>query len=334
MSGDTSIRLDADSRPFAVDLRVPYADAHQNYSVADMWRRASTGLPPPAGLRLPVRSDGHYTLRIKKYDFLDLSMENQYSDAVIAQTGTGTGHGEDTIAAHFMFQGQWRFDSARHAAAIGPNEAYVRWNDRPWQFEVAPQTRSLILIAPMNEVRIRDGGGAFFVSQESVPVRLLLAHLKNCVELGEFGIAARNATIELFRGMIDDQVIDDGQLSSALVKAAKEYIEQRLIDDPDMNPESIAKILHVSGRTLRRAFSGEGSSVMAHVRSRRLENARRELLSTSWTVSELAARWHFADSSHFIKAYKNRFGETPAASRGGVRRAAATESADGAPSPR
>jgi AraC-like DNA-binding protein len=32
-------------------------------------------------------------------------------------------------------------------------------------------------------------------------------------------------------------------------------------------------------------------------------------------VSELAARWHFADSSHFVKAYKKRFAETPTAGR-------------------
>jgi AraC-like DNA-binding protein len=78
----------------------------------------------------------------------------------------------------------------------------------------------------------------------------------------------------------------------------------------------IADALGVSVRTLYRAFSRQAnSSVMGYVRERRLERARAELTSTRLTVSEIAARWHFADSSHFVKAYKKRFGETPSAGR-------------------
>ncbi|GAA4634314.1 hypothetical protein GCM10023196_075340 [Actinoallomurus vinaceus] len=29
-------------------------------------------------------------------------------------------------------------------------------------------------------------------------------------------------------------------------------------------------------------------------------------------VAEVAARWQFADSSHFIRAFKNQYGQTPA----------------------
>ena len=33
--------------------------------------------------------------------------------------------------------------------------------------------------------------------------------------------------------------------------------------------------------------------------------------SGRWSVSELAAHWQFADSSHFIRAFKKRYGQTP-----------------------
>ncbi|MFC7022952.1 helix-turn-helix transcriptional regulator [Promicromonospora thailandica] len=69
-------------------------------------------------------------------------------------------------------------------------------------------------------------------------------------------------------------------------------------------------------RTLYRAFAqGSTSSVMAYVRERRLDRARLDLSGTRLTVSEVAARWQFADSSHFVKAYRKRFGTTPAADR-------------------
>jgi len=29
-------------------------------------------------------------------------------------------------------------------------------------------------------------------------------------------------------------------------------------------------------------------------------------------LSELAARWQFADTSHFIRAFKRQYGQTPA----------------------
>ena len=109
---------------------------------------------------------------------------------------------------------------------------------------------------------------------------------------------------------MNDQVIDDLQFSPALVRAAKEHIEGRLTD-PDLDPREVAAVLHVSARTLYRAFTNEATSVMGYVRERRLERARAELMSTSLTVSELAARWHFTDSSHFVRTYKKRFGETP-----------------------
>jgi AraC-like DNA-binding protein len=60
---------------------------------------------------------------------------------------------------------------------------------------------------------------------------------------------------------------------------------------------------------------------MGYVRERRLERARAELMSTQLSVSEIAARWHFADSSHFVKAYRSRFGETPTQRRRDDRRA-------------
>ncbi|WP_079146961.1 helix-turn-helix domain-containing protein [Streptomyces griseochromogenes] len=68
-------------------------------------------------------------------------------------------------------------------------------------------------------------------------------------------------------------------------------------------------------RPLHGAFTASGASVMEHVRRRRLERARADLLSTTWTVSEIAARRHFTDSSHFIRACRKRYGETPTASR-------------------
>jgi AraC-like DNA-binding protein len=54
---------------------------------------------------------------------------------------------------------------------------------------------------------------------------------------------------------------------------------------------------------------------MAFARRRRLQKAHGELmkLGSTASISEIAARWHFADSSHFIRHFKSFYGTTPAA---------------------
>jgi AraC family transcriptional activator of tynA and feaB len=73
-------------------------------------------------------------------------------------------------------------------------------------------------------------------------------------------------------------------------------------------------MLHVSVRTLQRAFATAGESVTAYIRRRRLEQAWLELTGPAAarsSVTELAASWQFADSSHFIRAFKQQYGQTP-----------------------
>ena len=66
-------------------------------------------------------------------------------------------------------------------------------------------------------------------------------------------------------------------------------------------------------RNLQRAFAAAGESVTSYIRQRRLEEARRALTAPPCrlSVSELAAHWQFADSSHFTRAFKKHYGRTP-----------------------
>jgi AraC-like DNA-binding protein len=301
---------------FAVDIDVDYADDRRDDVLRAEWQRQAGDLVPPPPLTLPRRGEGSYRVRIRRLDILDLAVEDQYSDAVAGRTGGSNGHIPDRMVSHFTFQGEWRFRSARRSEVVGPGRAYIRRNDEPWDFEVSRGTRALMLSVPIEEAGARAHRAATRADRDSPAARLLLSHIRMCLDLGDaVGAAARNATLELFRGLLDERVVDDDHQSPALVAAAKECVDKRLLTDPDLNPAAIAAVLHVSVRTLHRAFAREGTSVMGYVRQRRLERAGAELLATTWTVSELAARWHFTDESHLIKAYRQHFGQTPAAHR-------------------
>jgi AraC family transcriptional activator of tynA and feaB len=149
-------------------------------------------------------------------------------------------------------------------------------------------------------------------------VRLLLAHTSlvqaTLGDLSDGGVqASRNALVELVRGVLHG--CPDGtepSLAGPLVHAAGNLADQ-LLTDPDLSPALLARHLKVSLRTLHRAFASTGESVAAYIRRRRLEQARRALLSPSHlTVSEIAAHWQFADSSHFIRMFRRYYGQTPA----------------------
>ena len=71
----------------------------------------------------------------------------------------------------------------------------------------------------------------------------------------------------------------------------------------------------MSLRTLQRAFTATGESATSYIRRRRLARAHQELTAGPWSglsVSELAARYHFADTSHFVRAFKQEYGHPPA----------------------
>ncbi|MEV0193385.1 helix-turn-helix domain-containing protein [Kitasatospora purpeofusca] len=74
-----------------------------------------------------------------------------------------------------------------------------------------------------------------------------------------------------------------------------------------------ARELNFSVRTLHRAFAAVGEQVTAHIRHRRLDEARLALDEPSGrlSITEIAAHWQFADGSHFTRAFKKRYGRTP-----------------------
>lgn len=309
--------------PPAVDIAVPYADENRNHVLRSEWRRqAGESLPAPP-LTLPRHSEGAYRVRIRAQKLLDIPVEDQYSDAVAGRTGGPDGHHGDLIVTHIMLSGEWRFAWRNQQSRAGAGTLCVRKNEEPWDMEAARGTRAIAVGLPASAVRFPSNTLAVTAEQASPAARLLLAQLRLLAEVSdELGPAAaraaRDATFQLFQGLVNDQVIDDADFTPALFKAATEYIEDRLLDDPDLDARAIAEALHVSVRTLYRGFARQAtSSVMGYVRERRLERARVELVSTRLTVSELAARWHFSDGSHFVKAYKKHFGETPTASRRG-----------------
>lgn len=221
---------------------------------------------------------------------------------------------EGELRLYAARRGTWRLDyeGASYPLSAGRFLAYPGIGLSG--FEAAARTSGVTVGVPLREMGA--AGATPVTGRAGAPeVRLLLAQASMLHDtvglLTDSGVrAARNALVELARGVVGGYVDDrEPALAPALAGAARTIADGRLTH-AELTPGLLARELHVSVRTLSRAFAATGEPAAAYIRRRRLEEARRAL-AAGHTVSEVAARWQFADSSHFIRAFRKRYGQTP-----------------------
>ncbi|NMO55325.1 helix-turn-helix transcriptional regulator [Actinoplanes sp. TBRC 11911] len=290
------------------DITIPYAGAGRAPRLDGEW-----GATPVPALTLPRRAHGSLRLRMRTNPLDDLVLQDMRSDEV-------AGHCDwnDRVIVAFQERGRSRMSAGRQVVDVPAGQVRaMRGVSSSWDWATADGTAVTILSLPAAGVRFRGRQRPVAAAGGGPAARMLLAHLRTWAEVTDrlspaASRAARDVALELFQALLDDHVADD--LPAPLVRAAMDWIDGRLLDR-DLNPRAVADSLFVSARSLHRAFASEDASVMGYVRGKRLDRARADLTATSLTVSEIAARWHFADGGHFIKAYRKRFGERPGSTR-------------------
>ncbi|GIJ50934.1 transcriptional regulator [Virgisporangium aliadipatigenens] len=221
---------------------------------------------------------------------------------------------DDTLRLHVVRRGAWTLRYGREDVTLGAGHMMVRRPTGLTGFEMVPFT-SGATIGLSAETIGRTVAEPIVGDVTRPEMRLLLAHasmLQDTIDhLTASGVdAARNALVELVRGVVYSYVDgDEPALVPALVRAARELADRRLTD-PELTAGLLARELHVSIRTLSRAFAVTAEPAGAYIRRRRLEEARRAL-AAGRTVSEVATRWQFADTSHFIRTFRKRYNRTP-----------------------
>lgn len=88
---------------------------------------------------------------------------------------------------------------------------------------------------------------------------------------------------------------------------------REMMFEPLLGRDRVAAELGVSVRTLARAFALHGTTFDRSLWNCRLEAAYEALLSnrSSISITEVALRHGFSDSSHFTRRFKTRYGATP-----------------------
>lgn len=99
----------------------------------------------------------------------------------------------------------------------------------------------------------------------------------------------------------------------ALMQRIRSHIDRNLAST-DLGPATIAAAHFISTRHLHGLFQEQGVTVSTWIRTRRLEQCRRDLLDPMLAdrpVAAIAARWGFVKPSRFAAYYRSTFGVPP-----------------------
>ena len=274
------------------------------------------------GSRTPVPcldTTGDFRVRGRFARVRDVAIGDLHGASAL-RTGGAPSRVDDLVAMYAVRRGTWTLgdlrDRGEHTVPAG--QFLLGRFGRQVPFETPPHTKLKILILPAAMLAPLLGNGVLTGPADSAEMRLLTAHADmvhaTVADLGPAGVHAAHSTLIELAKAVAIRRFDDAEplLAPTLAQAAKDLANSRLAD-PELSPTMLARELNVSVRTLQRAFATTGGSVTAHIRRRRLEEASLALAAPSGrlSVSELAAHWQFADSSHFIRAFKEQYGQTP-----------------------
>jgi AraC family transcriptional activator of tynA and feaB len=310
-------QADGSRGPFHLDTTVPHAAQPGFDAFQDTWEtQLGDSFPMPA---FSPATTEDYRVRTRAAQVRDVAIIDAHGVSAL-RTVEVPNDVEDQVKMYVVRHGSWTFDGspALGERTVSAGQFLLQHVGRSTPFETVPHTTTKILVLPAAMLVPLLGNRTVIGPADSAEVRLLMAYtnMVNATlnDLGPAGVhAARSSLIELAKAVATSQFDDaEPMLAPALAQAAKDLVEQRLAD-PELSPAMLARELHVSPRTLQRAFAATGESAAAYIRHRRLEQARLALTSTSNRVSitELAAYWQFADSSHFTRSFKTHYGQTP-----------------------
>lgn len=229
----------------------------------------------------------------------------------------------DHVAVLFTREGREMVSQGELQKEMRPGDAIV-WDTRDvLRFAVRERLVKRTLVVPRSALA-EVGGRAWDVTgtpldTASPALRLLDGYLdllaRTLEDMAPAAVsAARNATLELFVGAVRPHLRGGGS-SRAAAPALRAQIEAWInsnLFDVEITPGKIATAHGVSVRTVHRVFESDSESLSGYVRGRRLARARQELSAQrSLPISTIARRLGFTDSSHFTRAFKDRYGLSP-----------------------
>ncbi len=217
--------------------------------------------------------------------------------------------------------GHIQFRQLGRETRVGPGECVFIDGTEPYELECPQPTSALALRLPA------DWLGRWLARPEHLAGRRFGAGGWNaalCAALASLDVESCDQ-LALSRDQVADQIAALLTLAVGNETPAPTG-HSRLLDqlmhtlkgrfhEADLSLSSVADEHGISKRTLYYAFAEAGTTFVHELMNLRLERARQLLREQDLSVTEVAARCGFNDSSHFARRFRRQFGIAPAQAR-------------------
>ena len=246
---------------------------------------------------------------------------------------------KDVIQFHFCLKGQTNFifNQGNYTFQVQENHSMLLYNPQkplPINVELTPETwmiSILISIAKFHSLFSSDANHISFLSPENsskkyydnlpftssiavVLSQILQARVHDSMKslyfkgkiyelLCLYFNKNDDSSIEQCPFLIDEQNVQK-------IRNAKDIILDRMIDPPSL--DALALEIGLPLKKLKQGFKQVyGDTVFAYLLEHKMQEARRMLDSQKYNVNEVGLKLGYSTSSHFIAAFKKKYGTTP-----------------------
>ena len=246
---------------------------------------------------------------------------------------------QDVIQFHFCLKGQtnFTFNEGRYTFQVLEDHSMLLYNPQkalPIDVELAPDTwmvSVLISIAKFHSLFSADANHISFLSSENsarkyydnLPFTSSIAVVLSQILQAKVHDSMRSLyfkgkvyeLLSLYFNKNEDPsveqcpfLIDEENVQK--IRKAKKIILERMTDPPSM--EALAHEIGLSLKKLKEGFKQiYGDTVFAYLLDHKMEEARRMLDSQKYNVNEVGLKLGYSTASHFIAAFKKKYGTTP-----------------------
>jgi AraC-like DNA-binding protein len=250
----------------------------------------------------------------------------------VTEPGTGQllpGHlrFDDVLCLGLQLNLSGRVQLQQWDTPICEGDMFIWRTDQRQDYEVLERTHSVSLMIPWQLVRDelprrKQPPTACRMDSRTGVGALLSRNLVGLAEeIGSMPPSAHPALCRTVIGLLDLALPEPESAAkpmAALRERALAYIAQHLHED-DLSPARIAAALNISLRYLHALFAQGDTTVVGHILESRLQACWRALVDPACRhlqISQIAFHWGFNSTSHFCRAFKQRFGMPPSDARG------------------
>jgi AraC-like DNA-binding protein len=230
------------------------------------------------------------------------------------------------VTLYVPASGELAFSQAGHERRVSQGELAFIDGGLPYKQEVLADLNFVWFHVPKDRLLSRIGRveavAGLTLESRNPYTRLAIDFIRSVAGMagefdGENASRIANQVLDLVAMAVEQDTgaaPPDGKARrSAMLHHAKTFMERNL-PDSELSLERVAAALEVSPRYLSGLFSDTETPYRTWLRERRLEQCARALATAQFahrSLTDIAHSWGFADSAHFSRCFKQRYGLSP-----------------------